>query len=426
MTLTARLLCLVRMGERERMGERLLSMVARAAGARRAQLALSTNGVSSVGNFALAVAIARNASLTELGEFGVAFSIYALLTGLTRSAVAESVLSLPARQPAFRQATSQVLFIAILGGLATACLGAVLGLRYLIAVGLALPGLALYDYLKVVNLGVRSPGHAMAQECIWTSSVLIFIGSSTLVSISPLALFTGWSVIGAVIGLAHAFLVGASVTPRWKADRTETCTAAGFGTDYLISSGMAQLTPSVLALVVGNGVVGSLRGAATLLGPVALVASTARTLLIPYLAAAHHLDREIQLRRARRTTVMLVAGILPFAVAVTILPDGLGRVLLGSNWEFAEPLMPPLALELLFAMAGSVPFAGHRAGRASGRTLRIRAGLAPIRLGGVVAGSIYFGAEGAAYSMALLAILSFAIWWVSYTNLVSKQEGAGH
>lgn len=405
------------------MRDQFLNVLARVAGAKRARIALLTNAISSVTNFALAITIARSASLSELGAFGVAFSIYALLTGMTRSAVAESILSLREWRPTFLQSGHNVTLVASAAGLAVVSIGAVLDLRYMVAVGLALPGLALYDHLSVINMAVGRPRHALLQEFFRAFSVLLLVGSSTIWSLAPFALFVGWCSIGAAIGVALALITGAGVWPRWTNDRAETRVAAGFGIDYIVSSGLAQLTPSVLAVAVGNGVVGSLRGAATLLGPVALIASTARSLLIPYLAAAHHLDRELQLRRAGLTTAMLVGSVLPFAVAAVLIPDPLGATLLGSNWAFAKPLMPALILELLFALGGSVPFAGHRAGRASGRTLRIRLALAPIRLGGVLVGSIWFGAEGAAYAMAILAAISFATWWISYTRLVTRQDG---
>ena len=371
----------------------------------------------------LAIMIARNAGLNELGEFGVAFSVYALVTGLTRSAVAESVLTLRSWKSVFERSGRDVSSIATAAGLLVVCVGVVLDLRYLVALGFALPGLALYDYLKVIDMAVGRPKFAMAQECLWILSVVLLIGLANVISVSPFMVFVGWSVAGAAVGIAHALVAGVGVRPGWGANRSEARIAAGFGTDYLVSSGMAQLTPSILAIVVGNAVVGSLRGAATLLGPIALVAATARSLLIPYLVAAQHLDAQAQMRRAGRTTWLLVAAVFPFTIAVAVIPDGVGRMLLGSNWAFAEPLMPALAIELLFAMAGSVPFAGHRASRASGRTLRIRLGLAPVRLGGVVVASIHFGAEGAAYSMAGIAIIGFVIWWISYANLVVRQEG---
>ena len=405
------------------MKSRILRALANIGGAQRAPVALVTNALSSFGNFALAIVIARNSSLSELGEFGVAFSVFALLTGLTRSVVAESVMSLPNWQPTFLRSGHDVTLIAAASGAVLVAFSAAFHLQYLLAVGLFLPGLALYDHLGVVNMAVGRPLVAMFQECARTISVLGLVGASTIVPIAPFVLFAGWCVISATIGFVHAGIVGAGVRPRWTAGRAESGIAAGFGIDYAVSSGVAQLSPSVLAVAVGNGVVGSLRGAATLLGPVALVASTARSLLIPYLAAAHHLHRDIQIRRAARTTVMLVVGVLPFAFGVVLMPDSLGSSLLGPNWVFAKPLMPALALELLFALAGSVPFAGHRAGRASGRTLRIRLALAPFRLGGVVMGGIWFGAEGAAYAMAIVAALSFVIWWVSYSNLVAQRKG---
>lgn len=396
--------------------------VRRLLGARRAWLAILTNGMSSLGNLALFIAVARSTDLSELGRFSVAFALYAVSAGVVRAAVAESVLTHAEWRSQTREASSRVVALSSAAALPITVAGALLGSSYLILVGLLLPGLVLFDHLKTIDLAVGSGRRALLRETVWTVTQVGALVATGLSEVSAVLVFALWAIVGAVIGLGQAHRSRLPLRPRWQLGRSDSRTAAFFGADYLAGSGVAQATPPILAVAAGTEVVGALRGAGTLIGPVGLIASSARSLLIPFILRSSVQPPAMQRRIALGASATLVAVVAPIGLAIAMLPDHIGELALGPNWAYAAPLLAPLAVELCFAVAATVPFAGHRVARAGRRTLVIRAGAAPVRIAGVLGGAELGGAYGAAVALAILAALTCAVWWASYLTLISEKR----
>ena len=66
-----------------------------------------TAALSGLGNLLLSLTVARLAPIDDLGRFALAFSLYVLVTGLSRTVVTEAVLVEAAAQPANRPAVTR-------------------------------------------------------------------------------------------------------------------------------------------------------------------------------------------------------------------------------------------------------------------------------------------------------------------------------
>ncbi|MFI7078711.1 oligosaccharide flippase family protein [Micromonospora sp. NPDC049903] len=391
----------------------------RRAFARRAVAALSVNGLSSVGNLMVSISVARGESLSGLGQFALAFSVYVLVIGLVRTAVTEAVLA--ARQAPERRAVGRgarrAAAVAVVSGVLTAATGAVLGSPYLTVVGLALPGLVVYDYVKAISIGVGGTRVAWTQECAWLCCTALSVGTVLGTGAPTVMIFAGWAASGAVLGVVAALWQRYGVLPGWGLDRRETRVAASFAAQFLVTTGSAQLALSALAATAGVAVVGALGAARTVFGPVTLLTTTLSSLIVPYLAQSRADTPRARVRAAGAVVALSVGVLLPLVLALCLLPDEVGRTVLGDNWHAARPLLPLLSVEALLAPIALVAFAGHRVQSAGARALAIGVALGPLRIATIVAGGVLFGAGGAAGALAVLALLSAACWWFSYLRL---------
>ncbi|MEU1602595.1 hypothetical protein [Micromonospora matsumotoense] len=382
---------------------------------RRAVLALLVGGLSSGGNLLVAITVTRRESIGGVGEFALAFSFYVLGSGLVRSMVTEAVL---AAGTGVTSAARRVTLLGAVCGTVLGVAGVAYGSSYLVCVGLALPGLVLYDYTKAIAVGVGTPAGALWQEAIWAAvtggaalaGLLRWVDAPSVVGV--------WALGGGLIGVVVGVQRGYPLRPGWRVGRVESRVAVGFGTQFLLTTGSAQLSLSAVAAFAGTSVVGALSAGRTLLGPVNLVLSTAATLTLPYLARSRTESRAVRSRAAVRVALLVTAGVLPMTAAVALLPEAVGRTLLGANWDLARSLLVLLALESLFAVPAAVGFAGLRVEQASRRAILLGVLLGGLRVPVVVVAAVLFGATGAAGALAGLALVSAVAWAGSYLLLL--------
>ncbi|MEU8262038.1 hypothetical protein AB0C02_15610 [Micromonospora sp. NPDC048999] len=367
--------------------------------------------------------VARGESLTGLGQFALAFSVYVFAIGLVRAAVTEGVLAAgPERATAaIGGGVRRACAVGAGAGAAVAGAGLVVGSRYLVIVGVALCGLVVYDYTRGVSLGVGSARAACAQDVAWTGVTAMAVLAALFESVAPVLLFAVWATSGAVLGFLVAVWRGYRPLPGWGLDREGTRNALSFGLQFLITSGSAQLALTGLAVTAGVGVVGALGAAQTVFGPVALLTATLSAIIIPYLSRARPVTARARARTAGPVVLVAVGFIVPVVLAISLLPGEVGRAVFGANWTAARPLLPLLGVEAVLVPAALVAFAGHRVERAGARALLLGAGLGPVRVVVVVSGGLLFGANGAAGALAVMAVASASCWWISYLSLREKE-----
>ncbi|RLK22465.1 O-antigen/teichoic acid export membrane protein [Micromonospora sp. M71_S20] len=394
---------------------RRVRIAVRAPSLGRAPWAVLAAALSSVGNLLLSLTIARLAPIDDLGRFALAFSLYVLATGLCRAMVTDAVL---AASVGAADASSRVVLVGV-GCAVPVLIGGLLdGSGYLVLTAVALPGLLLHEHCRVVGVGLDHPRPPCQREAAWTGVTALAAVLGLVGVLDPVTVYAVWAGAGALSGYATALLVGDTVRPAWRLDRPGTRASVSYGLQFLVTAGSAQLALTAVAVVVGVAVVGALGAGRTLLGPAALLVGSATALVLPRLAAARATSASIRRRSAVWAAVALLAVTAPAGLVALLLPDDVGRTVLGDNWRHAEELLALLAVEVIAAGAAMVAFAGHRVEGAARRTLLIGAALGAVRIPAVTVGAMLRGATGAAVALALMGLLSMVTWWVSYLDLL--------
>lgn len=399
----------------------IVSRVQRILTSKRAAASLSVGILSSLGNLGLSVATAHRSDITGLGEFGLAFSIYVLTVGLARSAVADPALALAGSFSVLRDCLQRASLIGLISVIPILSAGLLFGLPFLIVLALTVHGAVLYEYVKTMSVASFSARHAITMESVWLTCSLAATFLVFERVLSPVGGFAVWAGSSAVVGYVSALILKLNARPRWRLQTTSSKSALGFGLDFLIGSGSGQLALNIVSATAGLAVLGALRGAGTVLGPVTLMVTASRALLIPHLSRIILRSRVVSpMHNSAVTAVTLGAVVAPFLFALCFLPDYVGRLLLGANWDYAQPLLPALAIELFFIVTAAVPFAGHRAILAARESLVARGMLGAVRVCAIVWAAVEFGALGAAIAMACTAFISAVVWWVSYGLLLRR------
>lgn len=387
----------------------------------RAGPALVVGALSSTGNLALSVAVAHTSTITQLGQFVVAFAAYAFGTGLARATVTESILATPEHLRDSAAGSRRVCLVGWLAAVLTCAGGLVVGSPFLLLLGVLLPGLVLYDYVKVLSLATARPRDAVVQECLTAALTLAGVAAGLFYFADPLVVFGAWAVASALVGYLAAVFHRYRPLPSWRLTRADTRQAVSFGAQFVVASGSAQLALVGISAVAGTAVVGALGAARTVLGPVTLIVSTATTLVIPRLAAHASAAPAARLGAAVRTAALAAAFVVPVAVLCIVLPDRAGRLLVGENWAAAGPLVAILAVESLLALVSMVAFAGHRVERAGTRALLLGTTMGVVRVVGLTGAAVVLGARGVALTMVVLAGCTVATWWFSYALLLRSR-----
>lgn len=384
--------------------------------AKRPLLGIATNAISSSGNFLLAIGIAREVSVDQFGHFAVAFSIYVLATGLCRAAVAEQVLALVNIPEAMVQSSRLVVSTGLIIGSTVAVIAIVTEPEYLLPLAVSLPGLALYEHVKNLTIGVGQPRIALVQEVVWGAVV-----GSTFVVVTALdgnsrILFVVWAASGAGIGIFQALRLRYSLRPGWRIAGLPPRTTVSYGLEYIAGSGCAQLITTLLVVVASAQVVGALRAAGTVLAPVTILIATARGLLIAHFSHVMVTKSAVVGRHSAAACGGLATAVAVYGLALLFLPNEVGSQILGSSWEEAVAALPALTVELIFAAVTVVSSALHRAMKSGSRGLLLEVGISPLRLVVILLAGAYFGVAGAAAAMAFVAMVGAISWWVSFTK----------
>lgn len=387
----------------------------------RTQGAILSTALSSVGNFAISWLIIRSTDLREVGQYGIAFAVYTLSVGAIRVAIAESVAVEQDRDdatiPGPAIAATATLAFAI--ALVVSGTGWLMGYQYLIAVGLALPGLALFDLYRYLHLGFLRWRIALAMDGAWTSATLLAAALAVLPSLSlePFQVFIAWAFVptciaGILVTIFERPSRGgvAYVRTRWR-------TTVPFVADHFVGAGLTNVSTVLVSGIAGLQVVGSLRAAGTALSPANVVAASMRPLIIPAIARSNMLSMRSGYRTAQRISLLAAMPLALICTAVVFLPTPIGTAVFGDNWNFARPLLPFLAIEVVMQAWYLTGYAGHRVHDAGKSALLIRTFLVPMKIGLIVAAATFFGTGLAiAASFAIAAVLNATVWQLSYRN----------
>ena len=386
---------------------------------------LFDQALSAISNVVLAVVVARSVDAEGFGAFSIAFVVYGI-TFAARKAIVGQPLQIrhSASGPdELRRHTADAAgaTVTIAVGLAviTALSGVALGGSTgdaLLALGVWLPCLLLQDCCRMAFFAADRPWSSAAIDATWALvqfpllAWLILSGQTSM-----------WALIGAWgMGAGVSALVGLmllQVVPqvgralRWI--RGQAQLAGYLFAEYVLGLGAAQVSLLIVAVMIGEAGVGSLRAAQVLLGPLGILGTAAFQFSVPEVARSE--DRSPG--RMRRFAASISGGLLVLHLAyVTVLllmPQSLGVQLFGDSWAGANVVLLAMAVASCFSCLANGP-AGVLYGLGWARsTFRVNLFKGPLLLLAVPLATSMWQANGAAWALAAVEATILPFWVVT-------------
>lgn len=384
---------------------------------RRAGWGVSDQGLSSLANLLLNIAVARTLDPAGFGAFGLAYSVYLLLVGLLRIFLIEPY--------AVQEGTDRhsVGFRALLGtGALIAAITGVLAVPFVcllpldgrmqLAMAVSMPFLV---YVEVLRSGATSSGAphlAFALDATWTIVQVAALGAVLMLGeLTAAWAFTSWAV-GAALGCALGmFLLG---RPRLRhpllALRTSASLGAPWLLEFLLTTGTAQIIVGLVGVIAALDEVGAYQGAMVLLGPSTVLVGGLRLVALPEIS-------RVRRQQPQRLVSVATALALAFTTLATVstvpmlwLPTDLGRLLLGSTWDNARQVLPWLILYRAASAAAVGPLLGLRAIPDRVGSLSLRMVASPASMAAAAIGAMVDGARGAAIGLAVAFTSTLPLW----------------
>ena len=322
-----------------------------------AAAAIADQGVAALTNIAVVVFVARQSTARDFASFAVVYAVFALLLGAATAYVGQALV-LRRGTPAElgRHCRISVVFTlaaaAVPGGalaLVTGVLGAFGvggGLSTgLLALGLVLPLLLAQDATRYAFSLLGRPHHALAGDLL-RLAVAVPVLAAQPYGAGPGRTVAAWGLSVLPALLLSAVLLGVATRGAgWGAGPGELRALLGrrhLGRRFLVEFGVgnaaSQLAVVALGLCADPLAVGALRGASTLFGPMNVLFNAATGFGPPLLGRFPGAAR--QARAAAGAGGALAVVGLAWALALLLLPDRLGREVLGDTWETAARLLP--------------------------------------------------------------------------------------
>ncbi len=376
---------------------------------------LADSAASSASNFVLGSLIALRSTPELYGRFALAFALYSLTFGVWRAWAVEPFL-LGVRSRSFGPG-SVVGACANIGGGAM-ILGLVVasgvggdGRSLILAVAFSLPVLAAHDGVRYCLIGSQRAHLALVVDVLWL--VLMIVGSTRIST--PTTIILWWTASGALTLVAGLQLLE---WPTLSGGRSWLRQTAGLGArfvfEFLIFTGSNIAIMFAVGFSSGLSEIGAYRGAAVLVGPVAVVVNGLVTVVLA-MGVTHgsagddpKSDRRIDVNRIRARVQKLAALSLlvgvGWSVAVVFLPSSIGERILGATWTASHPTAVPLSLAVGGQALISIATAGYRLLGQVDKGVRLKAVGVLLTMVGGSAASFGGGAFEASVGFAIAAI----------------------
>jgi O-antigen/teichoic acid export membrane protein len=395
---------------------------------------LADQSLSSLTNFACALLVARTAGVKEFGIFSVAFATYTLGLGISRAVTGEPLIARfgridePEWHGVVRASTGAALLLGIAFGvicifLALTVFDGSLGTTTGV-LGLTFPGLMLQDAWRYAFFASPRNRRAFSNDLVWT--VLLALGLLLVLrgerhSASQFTLIWGLSATGAaLVGIAQGSVIPRiSDAPRWIREQLDL--GMRFLGEFLALMGSTQLMLYGLAFVSGVSAVGALRAGLVVMGPLNILLMGVNLVAVPEAARMARVSSHTLWKFCVALSVGLAGAAIVWGSIAILLPESIGRFVLGPTWEPARATLFPVTLWIAGngVIAGAV--VGLRGLQAASRSLRAQLTTASSRLILGLVGGAMAGASGAAWGVALGILGTSAIWWHQLSKVIAER-----
>jgi O-antigen/teichoic acid export membrane protein len=403
--------------------------------ARRISWSIVDQALSSLTNAALAIVVARSVDAEGFGAFALAFTLYSFFLAVSRSFISDplTIRYSDAASHDFRTARRAAAGAAVWLGTLTGALLVLVALTQtgslrscLFALGITLPALAVQDVVRVSFISEGNPRKAALNDLLWG---VLLVSALALLLIqgvsSPALLLGGWGVTSGV-----AVLFGVRQGSGWPAfvkalpwmlrhrDLSRLLVA-----EHLAALGALQVALVLVGAIAGITAVGALRGAAVLLSPLFILGTSVVFFAVPELVRRKD-SQTAQLRAAVVSSAALSLVTVLWVGSMLLIPDDVGRQILGDAWGGARDVLPAMSLAQLALGVAIGPMLTLRAFGAARETLLLALVLAPGLLAFGVIGVALWGAEGAAAGFALAQWVQVPFIWLQMRAVLRRQFGS--
>ena len=391
-------------------------------------------GLSSLSNMAVSVAVARAVGVHELGGFSVAYVVYTMLLGLTRALTSEpltvrhSATDPADLRPAIAEVTGTALAIGVVWAaplLAIAALSPSAIGGPLVALAIFLPGLLVQDVWRFAFVTCGQPRSAAANDLVWlVVQGLVFAVVPRLADPSGGAYLAAWGAAATVAAVAGCVQSGVVPAPTralaWL--RAHAAPARAFTFEFVARAGARQMTISVAGATAGLAALGALRGGQVVFGPLNVILLGASMAAIPEAVRSLRSNDSALVPFCDRLVIGLVLLCVGYSAAATAVPAALGRSLLGATWPGAHTLFVSQGALLVGIAASSGYLVGLRARQDLRSSVLTRAALIPVTVLGGVTGAVIDGARGLLLGLSAANIAGAVLFRRRLVHAVSMER----
>jgi O-antigen/teichoic acid export membrane protein len=331
---------------------------------RSAILGIVDQGLSSISNFFIVIAAARLLTAQDFGAFSVAFITYSIIVGGYQAFIGqELVLATGSRHYLAARAVAacrSALLLSIPLSVGLVVWGLLVAeLRGpLIVLGIFLGPLAVHETARFAAALFDSTQLAVLIDAVWVLLVAVFVAFAAVGSFGrPNATMVAllWAGAGTLSLLPIALFLplvrrlDRHVEIRRIFERNYL--GHRFFGEFFAVRATSQGLSIVLGGLAGLTATGALRGVSTLFGPLTVLLNAVVAFTIPIL-------RRFEPRTRDRWILALAAG-LSFVsallmVVLLLLPDSVGRLLLGDTWAGAQSLIVPIGVQSIALSVSTV------------------------------------------------------------------------
>lgn len=384
--------------------------------------------LSALTNIVLVILVANYVqSPSAFGAFMVSLLVFQVCIGIERALVGQpmSIRYSTATGDRLDSGRSRALGTALGVGLlgAAGCtvagvlIGGLLG-PTLMATGIVMPFLMLQDASRLIFFARSRPAYAAANDALW--AIVQFTG------IWLLALFTRptaatlvlvWG--GSAAMCVAVALVQLRVLPNlggvasWLREHKDI--SAYLLAEYLLGAGAFQGGITATGALIGGerglAVIGALKAAQTVLGPLNMLITALQSFALPQLAQRDWLTGRQRWKVALTTSAVMASLATVYSTVVLTIPYSWGQALFDQSWDGARGVLLPLAIGASAGMlAQGCAIVIYSLGLAR-RTFRIMSVEAPLVFTLMIIGALVDGANGAAWGMCLDQVGLIPLWF---------------
>jgi hypothetical protein len=385
---------------------------------RKGAVGLVDQGMSSLSNVLAVIMVAQSLSPSAFGSFSVAYAVLIFFVGLSRSYFGTQLTLTDAPAVARDRATAAIGALLLLAPALTASTG---GFGFLlagngdlliaVAVALAAPVVCLQDALRYAAFAVGRPYVALASDTVWT--LIMAVPAVGIVRLTGTEVMAVWLAAAALALAVAAVLlrITPSLAKGWRVLGVERHPV---GNSVMLGSAAVAAATLVIAAgtaqFLGAASAGSLRGASTAMGPLNVLLAF---ITLNLNATLLRRKRSHDLSFCVRVALLVGAAVTVWAATVLLLPDGIGRALLGESWPGVRSVLPWTCTEYLFTGLGTAALLWLRVRFAGRQLLRLRLFFA-VLLGsfGISAAILGSSAQAVAAAIASAAFINAALTWL--------------